>query len=78
MSDATSPPSAILVARFRKGADLAWTVWFVVLVIVFALCLDLKSIPFSPYVTTTQKLLISSFAAWAGSLTWRTGGKAAS
>ena len=70
--------AAILVARFRKGVDLAWTVWFVVLVIVFALCLDLKAIPFSPYVTTTQKLLIVSFAVWAGSLAWRTGGKSAS
>ena len=75
---ATFGGAAILVARFRKGVDLAWTVWFVVLVIVFALCLDLKAIPFSPYVTTTQKLLILSFAVWAGSLAWRTGGKSAS
>ena len=68
---ATFGGAAILVARFRKGADLAWTIWFVVLVIVFALCLDLKAIPFSPYVTTTQKLLIVSFAVWAGWLAWR-------
>ena len=73
---ATFGGAAILVARFRKGIDLVWTIWFVVLVIVFALCLDLKAIPFSPYVTTTQKLLIVSFALWAGWLAWRIGGKA--
>ena len=73
---ATFGGAAILVARFRKGIDLIWTVWFVVLVIVFALCLYLKAIPFSPYVTTAQKLLIASFAAWAGWLAWRMGGKA--
>lgn len=74
---ATLGGAAILVARLRKGVDLAWTIWFVVLVIVFALCLDLKSIPFSPYVTTTQKLLIASFAVWAGWIAWRMGGKSA-
>ena len=63
---ATSGGALILIARFRKGADLAWTCWLVVLFIAFALCIDLDSIPFSPYVTTTQKLLIVSFAAWAG------------
>ena len=73
---ATLGGAAILLARFRKGVDLAWTIWFVVLVIVFALCLDLKAIPFSPYVTTTQKLLIASFAVWAGWLAWRMGGSA--
>ena len=63
---ATFGGAAIILARFRKGVDLVWTIWFVVLVIVFALCIDLKAIPFSPYVTTTQKLLIVSFAVWAG------------
>jgi len=63
---ATSGGALILIARFRKGPDLAWTCWLVLLVIVFALCIDLDAIPFSPYVTTTQKLLIVSFAAWAG------------
>lgn len=72
---ATFGGAAILVARFRKGIDLIWTIWFVVLVIVFALCLDLRSIPFSPYVTTTQKLLIVSFAVWAGWIAWQMGGK---
>ena len=73
---ATFGGAAILFALFRKGADLAWTVWFVVLVIVFVLCLDLKAIPFSPYVTTTQKFLIVSFAVWAAWLAWRMGGNA--
>ena len=67
--------AAILAARFRKGADLVWTIWFAVLVIVFALCIDLKAIPFSPYVPTTQKLLIVSFAIWSGWIAWRMGGK---
>ena len=68
---ATGGGALILIARFRKGADLAWTCWFVALVIAFALCTDLDAIPFSPYVTTTQKLLIVSFAAWAGWVAWR-------
>ena len=68
---ATSGGALILIARFRKGADLAWTCWLVLLVIAFALCIDLKAIPFSPYVTTTQKMLIVSFAAWAGWVAWR-------
>ena len=68
---ATFGGGMILIARFRKGADLIWTVWFAVLVIVFALCIDVKAIPFSPYVTTTQKLLIVSFAVWVGWLGWR-------
>ena len=67
--------AAILAARFRKGADFVWTVWFVVLVIAFELCIDLKAIPFSPYVPTTQKLLIVSFAVWTGWIAWQMGGK---
>ena len=72
---ATSGGALILIARFRKGADLVWTCWLVVLVIAFALCIDLKAIPFSPYVPTTQKMLIVSFAAWAGWVAWQMGGK---
>ena len=68
---ATFGGAAVLIARIRKGADLVWTVWFVMIVIAFALCIDLKAIPFSPYVTTTQKLLIVSFAIWAGWIAWR-------
>ena len=69
---ATFGGAVLLAARFRKGADLVWTIWFVVLVIAFALCIDLKAIPFSPYVTTTQKLLIVSFAVWSGWIVWQT------
>ena len=67
--------AAILVARLRKGADLAWMGWFVVIITVFALCIDLKAIPFSPWVPSMQKLLIVSFAVWSGWLAWRMGGK---
>ena len=63
--------AAILVARLRKGADLAWMVWFVVIITVFALCIDLKAIPFSPWVPSMQKLLIVSFAVWSGWIAWR-------
>ena len=72
---ATFGGAAILVARFRKGTDLAWTVWFVVIITVFALCIDLKAIPFNPWVPSMQKLLIVSFAVWAGWLAWQMGGK---
>ena len=63
--------AAILVARLRKWADLAWMVWFVVIITIFALCIDLKAIPFSPWVPSMQKLLIVSFAVWAGWIAWR-------
>lgn len=63
--------AAILVARLRKGADLAWMVWFVVIITIFALCIDLKAIPFSPWVPSLQKLLIVSFAVWSGWIAWR-------
>lgn len=64
---------AVLIACFRRGklADIVWLVWFAVVVTVFALCINLKSIPFSPYVPTSQKTLIVSFAIWAGTLAWR-------
>ena len=61
----------ILVARFRKGGDLVWTCWFLVLVAFFVVCLEAKAIPFSPWVTATQKALIVSFAVWSGWLAWR-------
>ena len=58
--------AAIIAARLRKGADLAWSCWFLALVAFFTICLDVKAIPFSPWVTATQKALIVSFAVWAG------------
>lgn len=62
---------AILAARFRRGADLAWTVWFAVVVALFTLFLNVDAIPFSPWVPTTQKVLIVSFAVWAEWLVWK-------
>ena len=61
----------VLVARFRKGGDLAWTCWLLSLVAFFTICLEAKAIPFSPWVTATQKALIVSFAIWSGWLAWR-------
>ncbi len=61
---------AILSARFRRGADLAWTIWFAVVVAFFAIFLNVDAIPFSPWVPTTQKILIVSFAVWAEWLVW--------
>lgn len=68
---ATAGGGCALVARFRRGADLAWTIWFVAVVTAFALCIDVKAIPFRPWVPTFQKILILSFATWTGWLAWR-------
>ena len=64
---------AVLIACFRRGkwTDIVWLAWFAVVVTVFALCIHLDSIPFRPYVPTSQKALIVSFAVWAASLAWR-------
>ena len=64
--------SAIVAATLRRRfADIAWAVWFAVVVALFAIFLNVDAIPFSPFVTTTQKVLIVSFAAWAGWLAWK-------
>ncbi len=66
--------AAVLAARFRRnGGDLAWTCWFVALVTFFTVCLTVKAIPFSPWVTSTQKVLITSFAVWTAWIAWRMG-----
>ncbi len=62
--------AAILAARFRKGGDRIWTIWLLSVVFIFCVCLLVKGIPFSPWVTSFQKLLIVSFAAWAGWIAW--------
>ena len=61
---------AILAARFRKGGDLIWTCWLLSVIAFFSVCLCVKAIPFSPWVTATQKVLIVSFAIWTGWLAW--------
>ena len=64
--------AAVLAARIQRGSgDIWWVAWFTALVTFFAICLNVEAIPFSPYVTTTQKFLICSFAIWAGWLAWR-------
>ena len=63
---------AVLAARLRRGGgDWGWLWWFAALVSVFLLCLGVEAIPFSPWVTTFQKLLIVSFAVWLGWIAWR-------
>ena len=69
--------SAILAACLRRrGADIAWTCWLAAVVIFFAVCQNVDAIPFDPWVPTGQKMLIVSFAAWAGWLPWSRRGKA--
>lgn len=63
--------TSILAARFRRGADLAWTCWLLSLVVFFAICLTMDAFSFDPWVTSTQKALIVSFAIWAAWLAWR-------
>lgn len=63
--------SAIVAATFRRRcAEIAWVIWFAVVIALFAVFLNVDAIPFSPFVTATQKVLILSFAAWAGWLAW--------
>ena len=62
----------ILAARFRKGGDLVWTCYLLALVAFFAICVEVKSIPFCPWVTATQKVLVVSFAVWSGWIAWWT------
>ena len=62
----------VLAAGFRRRrGDVAWLCWFAALIALFAACLWVEAIPFSPWVTSTQKALIVSFAVWAGWLAWR-------
>ena len=64
---------AVMSARFdrRWSCDWAWATWLVAVVVAFVICLEVKGIPFRPYVTTLQKVLIVSFALWTGHLAWR-------
>lgn len=64
--------TAIIAATLRRRfADIAWAVWFAVVVALFAIFLNVDAIPFSPFVTATQKVIILSFAIWAGWLAWK-------
>ena len=69
--------AAIVAATFRRRfSNIAWTVWFAAVVALFAIFLNVDAIPFSPFVTAAQKVLILSFAAWAGWLAWTIKGQA--
>ena len=69
---------AMMLFSTRRGrGDIAWRIALLCVVGVFGACLALNAIhvlPFSPWVTATQKLLITSFMAWMVALTvpaWR-------
>ena len=66
--------AGVLFARDCPGRDRAWTCALLGIVSFFGLCLllhDADVVPFAPWVTATQKLLIVSFALWAGDIAWR-------
>ncbi len=46
------------------------TCWLAVVVVFFTICLNVDALPFDPWVTSTQKALIVSFAVWVGWLPW--------
>ncbi|MBP5321010.1 MAG: hypothetical protein J6334_08470 [Kiritimatiellae bacterium] len=58
--------ATILAARFRKTrGDWIWAGWILALVTFFIICLRVKALPFNPWVTATQKVLILTFALWS-------------
>ena len=66
--------AGVLFACDKPGQDRVWT--FVLLGVVAFFCLFLvlhaaKVVPFAPWVTATQKVLIVSFALWVGCLARR-------
>ena len=66
--------AGVLFARDRAGRDRAWTCGLVAIVSFFGLFLmlhEMDVVPFAPWVTATQKVLIVSFAIWAGEVAWR-------
>lgn len=66
--------AGVLFACDRPGRDRAWTCALLGIVSFFGLCLLLHGadvVPFAPWVTATQKVLIVSFALWAGDLARR-------
>lgn len=64
-------PMAVRKSRATARGDALWLVWFTVLLAFFAVCLTAEAIPFVPWVATTQKFCICSFAVWAGWVAWR-------
>ena len=63
-----------LIACDRNGADRAWTCTLVSIVLAFASVLALHAggvLPFAPWVTASQKVLIAAFALWIWFIAWR-------
>ena len=66
--------AGVLFACDRPGRDRAWTCALLGIVSFFGLCLLLHGagiVPFAPWVTATQKVLIVSFALWTADLARR-------
>ncbi len=68
--------AGVLFARTRKDSrrDLVWACVLLAIISFFAAFLFLHEadvLPFAPWVTATQKILIVSFAVWVGDIAWR-------
>ena len=66
--------AGVLLALDRRGPDRVWTCLLIGIVSFFGLCILLHAadvVPFAPWVTATQKVLIVSFALWTGTIAWR-------
>ncbi len=69
--------ATMLFSARRGRGDIAWRIALLCVVGAFGACLALNAVhvlPFSPWVTATQKLMIASFMAWMVALTvpvWR-------
>lgn len=62
--------TTVLVSTLRERADFIWLAWFSLVVVFFVIAINVKAIPFNPFATATQKVLILSFATWAGWVAW--------
>ena len=64
----------VLIALDKRGINRVWTCILIAIISFFGLCLAMhgvKLVPFAPWVTATQKLLIVSFAIWSGYIGWQ-------
>ena len=68
--------AGVLFSRVRKDRrrDIVWTCVLLSVISFFGAFLLLHGanvLPFAPWVTATQKILIASFAVWVGDIAWR-------
>ena len=66
--------AAALFAIDGGGRDRIWTCVLTSIAIAFGVILALQAagaVPFAPWVTSMQKVLIAGFALWIGELAWR-------